>query len=104
MSCSVILNNVRSEIENTNTVYSMVVDSGGVTNTDFAGYAVHVALNRFQQALENPNLSAERLESLMRKVARKYNSDQPDARWSRVMARYIARHANANTGITGTTQ
>ncbi len=98
MSCSVIHNNIRTELEETSTVYSMVVDTGGTPNMDWAGYACHVSLNRFQQVLDNPNLSSERLESLMRKVARKYSVDDTNQKWSHVMARYISRHANANAG------
>ena len=96
MTCSVIHNSIRSELEDTSTVYSMVVDSTGAPNMDWAGYACHVSLNRFQQVLDNPGLSSERLESLMRKVARKYAVDDTDNKWSHVMARYISRHANAN--------
>jgi len=96
MSCSVIHNNIRSELEDTSTVYTMVVDNTGAPNMDWAGYACHVSLNRFQQVLDNPQLSSERLESLMRKVARKYAVDDSGSKWSHVMARYISRHANAN--------
>ena len=96
MACSVIHNNIRSELEDTSAVYSMVVDSTGAPNRDWAGYACHVSLNRFQQVLENPDLSSEHLESMMRKVARKYAVDDTDNKWSQVMARYISRHANAN--------
>jgi hypothetical protein len=96
MSCSIIHSNLRSELEETSTVYSMVVDSSGAPNMDYAGYACHVALNRFQQLLENPELSSDRLESLMRKVARKYAVDDPEKKWTFVMARYISRHANSN--------
>ena len=96
MTCSVIHNSIRSELEDTSTVYSMVVDQGGSPNMDWAGYACHVSLNRFQQVLDNPGLSSERLESLMRKVARKYSVDDTDNKWSHVMARYISRHANIN--------
>lgn len=96
MVCSVIHNNIRSELEDTSAIYSMVVDKSGAPNMDWAGYACHVSLNRFQQVLDNPDLSSERLESMMRKVARKYAVDDTDNKWSQVMARYISRHANAN--------
>ncbi len=96
MSCSIIHNTIRTELEDTSTVYSMVVDTSGAPNMDYAGYACHIALNRFQQLLDNPDLSSDRLESLMRKVARKYAVDDVDKKWSGVMARYISRHANAN--------
>jgi hypothetical protein len=96
MSCSVIHDTIRSELEETSSVYSMVVDTSGAPNMDYAGYACHVALNRFQQLLENPNLSTDQLESMMRKVVRKYAIEDTEKKWSAVMARYMTRHANAN--------
>jgi hypothetical protein len=96
MSCSVIHNNIRTVLEETNTAYSTVVDSSGAPNMDYAGYCCHAFLNRFRQSLDNPDLSAERLESLLRRAARKYASDSPETNWTYVMARYISRHANAN--------
>jgi hypothetical protein len=87
---------LRSELEDTSAVYSLVVDHGGAPNMDWAGYASHVSLDRFRDLLENPGLSAGELESLMRKVARRHGTDDPASRWSHVMARYISRHANAN--------
>lgn len=96
MSCSVIHDTIRTELEETSAVYSMVVDTSGAPNMDYAGYACHVALNRFQQLLENPNLSTDQLESMMRKVVRKYAVEDTEKKWSNVMARYMTRHANAN--------
>lgn len=96
MSCSVIHSNIRTVLEETSTAYSTVVDSSGQPNMDYAGYCCHTSLNRFRQSLDNPALPAERLESLLRRAARKYASDCPEKNWTTVMARYISRHANAN--------
>lgn len=96
MSCSIIHNNTRSVLEETSTAYSTVVDTSGQPNMDYAGYCCHTSLNRFRQSLEMPDLSSERLESLLRKAGRKYTSDSPEKNWTYVMARYISRHANAN--------
>ncbi len=96
MSCSVIHSNIRTVLEETSTAYSTVVDSSGQPNMDYAGYCCHTSLNRFRQSLDNPALPADRLESLLRRAARKYASDCPEKNWTHVMARYLSRHANAN--------
>jgi len=96
MSCSVIHNNIRTVLEETSTAYSTVVDTSGAPNMDFAGYCCHAFLNRFRQSLENPDLSSDQLESLLRRAARKYAADKPEKNWTYVMARYISRHANSN--------
>lgn len=96
MSCSIIHDSIRNELEETSAVYTMVVDTSGALNMDYAGYACHVALNRFQQLLENSDISADQLESMMRKVVRKYAIEDTERKWAHVMARYMARYANIN--------
>lgn len=96
MSCSIVHSNIRTVLEETSTAYSTVVDTSGALNMDYAGYCCHAFLNRFRQSLDNPDLTADRLESLLRRAARKYASDRPESNWTYVMARYISRHANSN--------
>lgn len=90
---------IRSELEDHSSGYSMFLDCGNAPNTDYAGYACHLALDRFQHMLDNPDLTADQLESLMRKVTRKHAVDHPEQKWSHVMARFISRHANINTAV-----
>ena len=96
MGCSVIHNNVRTVLDKANTAYSTIVDSPGQSNMDYAGYCCHAFLNRFRQSLDHPDLVSERLESLLRRTARKYASDSSEKNWDGVMAGYISRYANAN--------
>ncbi|MBE2191130.1 MAG: hypothetical protein KDJ26_03535 [Alphaproteobacteria bacterium] len=96
MSCSIIHQSVRSVLEEGRMAYTTTVEAGGVINMDYASYCCHVSLNRLRQSLDNPNISAERLEGLLRLAARKYSSDQPQHGWTDVMARFLRRHVNSN--------
>ena len=96
MSCSIIHMNVRNVLGEGSTAYTTVVETGGAPNVDYAGYCCHVSLNRLRQCLENPAITSDRLEGLLRRAARKYSLDNPQKDWASVMARYIAMHANAN--------
>ncbi|HNS43942.1 MAG TPA: hypothetical protein PKH37_01800 [Alphaproteobacteria bacterium] len=99
MSCSIIHQSVRSILEEGSTAYTTVVETGGAPNVDYAGYCCHVALNRLRQTLNHPDLTAEQLEGLLRRAARKYDSSGEDERreWSSMMARYLTKHVNANS-------
>ncbi|HOO52154.1 MAG TPA: hypothetical protein PLK94_12770 [Alphaproteobacteria bacterium] len=94
--CSVIHHSIRNVLEEDSTAYTAILESGGAPNMDYAGYCCHVSLNRLRQSLENPHISAERLEGLLRRAARKYCHENPADGWAYVMARYLTRHVNGN--------
>jgi len=93
---TIVQKNIQSVLEEASAVYSMVCNSSGQPNTDYAGYACHVALNRFRTLLEEPDLSASRLEYLLRKAARQHAQNDPNGDWSTFMAGYISETANSN--------
>jgi hypothetical protein len=74
----------------------MVCDSSGQPNTDYAGYACHVALNKFRNILREPNMTPSRLEQLLRQAARQHAKSDPEGDWSQFMAGYISQTANTN--------
>lgn len=98
MSCSIIHQSVRTILEEGSTAYTTILDSGESPNVDYAGYCCHVALNKLRQTLNHPDMSAEQLEGLLRRAARKYASSAEEDRreWSSVMARYLTKHVNGN--------
>ena len=96
MNCNIIQKNIQSVLEEASAVYSMVCDSSGQPNTDYAGYTCHVALNRFRNLLEEPDLTTAHLECLLRKAARQHAKNDPDGEWSQFMASYISQSANSN--------
>lgn len=100
MSCSIIHQNIRSVLEDGSTAYATLVETGGAPNVDYASYCCHVALNRLRQSLNEPNMSSERLEGLLRRASRKYASEDTTKDWSTVMARYLTRHVNTNNELS----
>lgn len=98
MNCSVVHMKIKTVLEESSAVYSMVVDAGGHPNMDYAGYACHVSLNRLRKILNNPSLTSDHLESLLRRAARKHadHEQRTENDWSDMMASYLSNHANAN--------
>ena len=97
MNCSIIHQNIKAILEEDGTAYSTVVESGGVANVDYAGYCCHISLNRLRQSLNNPDLSVDRLEGLLRRASRKHTLEDTNKDWAYVMARFLTRHVNANS-------
>lgn len=97
MNCSIIHQNIKAILEEDGTAYSTVVESCGAPNMDYAGYCCHVSLNRLRQSLNQPGMSADRLEGLLRRASRKHTTDDTSKDWAVVMARYLTRHVNANS-------
>jgi len=93
MSCSIIHQNIKAILEEGGTAYSTIVETGGVPNMDYAGYCCHISPNRLRQSLNQPNMSSDRLEGLLRRASRKH-SDDNSKDWTAIMARYLTRHAN----------
>ncbi len=99
MSCSIVHQNIKAILEEGGTAYSTIVETGGAPNVDYAGYCCHIALNRLRQSLSQPDMSADRLEGLLRRASRKHTTDDTSKDWAYVMARYMTRHVNANSQI-----
>lgn len=97
MGCSIIHQSIRAVLEEGSTAYSTLVQEGGVPNVDYASYCCHVSLNRLRQSLNQPNISSEKLEGLLRRASRKYAAEDTHKDWSYVMARYLTRHVNTNS-------
>ncbi len=96
MSYTHIHQSIFKALEEGRHAYSTMLEAGETPNLDYAGYCSHVALGRLRKALNNPHISAERLEGMLRRVAHKYACDHPESRWSDVTARYLRRHVNGN--------
>jgi hypothetical protein len=94
MACSIVHQNIKAILEEGGTAYSTIVETGGVSNMDYAGYCCHISLNRLRQSLNQPNISSDKLEGLLRRASRKHTTEETGKDWAYVMARYLTRHAN----------
>ena len=56
------------------------------------------SLKRFRSALQNPDLSRAQLAALLRRAARRQDSEKSQKTyWSAFMTQYVTRNANCNT-------
>ncbi len=94
MTCSIIHQNIKAILEEGGTAYSTIVETSGAPNMDYAGYCCHISLNRLRQSLNQPNMTSDKLEGLLRRASRKHTVEDTDKDWAYVMARYLTRHAN----------
>jgi len=97
MDCTIIHKNVRAVLEDGGLAYTTLIETGGAPNVDYASYCCHISLNRLRQSLGRPDISVDQLEGLLRRASRKYDHDDATKDWAMVMARFLTRHANANS-------
>ena len=97
MNCSIVHQNIKAILEEGGTAYSTLIETGGVPNMDYAGYCCHISLNRLRQSLNQPNMTSDRLEGLLRRASRKHSSEDTSKDWTAIMARYLTRHVNGNS-------
>lgn len=90
---------VRKVLEDTGYAYALTCESH--INSDYADFASSQALESFQRALKNPNLSYDDLCKILRRASSRASSRQCKTPWSMFMANYISKHCNGNTAGTG---
>lgn len=86
---------VRKVLEDTGYAYTLTCESH--VNSDYADFASTQALESFQRALKNPNLSYEDLCQVLRQASSRASSRQCKTPWSMFMANYISKHCNSNS-------
>ena len=86
---------VRKVLEDTGFAYTLSCESQHV-NSDYADYASTQALESFQRALKNPNLTYDDLCMILRKASSRASSRQCKTPWSMFMANYIAKHCGGS--------
>lgn len=86
---------VRKVLEDTGFAYTLSCESH--VNADYADFASSQALDSFQKALKNPNLSYDDLCTILRKASNRASSRQCKTPWSMFMANYISKHCNTNS-------
>ncbi len=88
-----IKRDVRHVIEEMDNAY-YAFSEHNYTNGDYADFA-GMALNQFQNALRDPNLTREQLESLLRDGIAKHRMGKSCKNWTRFVATHMAQAANA---------
>ena len=89
---------VRKVLEDTGYAYTLTCESH--VNSDYADFASSQALNSFQSALKEPDLTYDDLCKILRKASSRASSRQCKTPWSMFMANYISKHCNNNVSTS----
>ena len=81
------------------TAFSILMGSGGVTNTDFADFTSNNFISSFRHVLQKPDLSRAQLASMLRNAERRKKRRDNDTNWPSFMAGVVASGANSNENI-----
>ncbi|MFP4098061.1 MAG: hypothetical protein ACLFP8_02250 [Alphaproteobacteria bacterium] len=78
--------------------YNIYANNGGSMNADYAGFAC-IALDNFRIALDNPHLSCDDLQIMLRTGMKEHYKDRQSGKsdWQNFVASHIANIANENT-------
>ncbi len=82
-------------IDEMNTAYN-AVSSYDYINADYADYAV-MALGRFRTILNNPLLTTDELQSMLRNAMSEHKMNGAQGCWKGFVANQMANSSNSNT-------
>lgn len=97
--CKMKSDSVKILLQESDVAFSIVMESGGVVNTDYADFTADHFLKSFRHILQKPDLSRVQLASILR--AAKYNQSKaaktkPEQNWALVMDNLLVNGANSN--------
>lgn len=76
--------------------FSIMVENGGTTNTDFADFTSNNFIRSFRHIMQKPDLSRAQLASMLRMAEKRKTRRDNDANWSDFMAKTMSESANSN--------
>ncbi|MGN7437708.1 MAG: hypothetical protein ACTHOO_03615 [Alcanivorax sp.] len=98
MKHNIIRRRVRVVIEEMESAYAAFSEHNHM-NGDYAAFT-SMAVAEFRNVLDNPALTREQLESMVREGMQKHRRrDGDDADWSRFVASHITRTSNEGTFV-----
>ena len=77
--------------------FKIVMESGGVTNSDYADFTSSNFIRNFRHVMQKPDLSRAQLASMLRAAERRRKRRDNDDMWADTMAAMITRGANTNS-------
>jgi hypothetical protein len=94
-------NDMKILLNENNYAFSILMESGGVTNTDYADYTSNHFITSFRHVMQKPDLSRAQLASMLRiaEKRRRHKNSNSD-KWADVMASIVEKGANSNSDIT----
>jgi len=89
-------NDMKILLKESEYAFSILMESGGTTNSDYADYASNNFIKSFRHVLQKPDLSRAQLASMLRNAERRQNRRDNDDKWADVMASMVSSGANSN--------
>ena len=76
--------------------FSIMMDSGGVSNSDYADYTSENFIRSFRHIMQKPDLSRAQLASMLRSAERRKKRRDNDKNWADFMSGVMTGGANSN--------
>lgn len=89
--------NMKILLKESEFAFSILMDTGGVPNSDYADYTSENFIKSFRHVLQKPDLSRAQLASMLRAAERRKKRRDNDHNWADFMSHVIARGANSNS-------
>lgn len=93
-------NSMKIILSESSYAFSILMENGGSTNTDFAEYTSSNFIRSIRQVMQKPDLSRAQLASMLRAVERRKRVRDNDDNWASFMASRMASYANSNGETT----
>ena len=94
--------NMKILLQESDYAFSIMVNGGGTTNTDFADFASNNFIRSFRHIMQKPDLSRAQLASMLRTAEKRKSRRDNDVNWPDFMAKTIKSSANSNTNTART--
>ena len=91
--------NMKILLQESDYAFSIMVENGGTTNTDFADFTSNNFIRSFRHIMQKPDLSRAQLASMLRVAEKRKSRRDNDLNWSDFMARTVQNSANANENV-----
>ncbi len=92
--------NMKILLKESDYAFKITMDTGGVTNSDYADYTSSNFIRNFRHVMQKPDLSRAQLASMLRAAERRKKRRDNDDMWADTMATVIAKGANNNANET----
>ena len=91
---------MRVLLKESNYAFSILVESGGSNNTDYADYTSNNFIKSFRHVMQKPDLSRAQLASMLRAAERRHHTRDNDDNWADFIASRVNICANNNSART----
>jgi hypothetical protein len=87
---------MRVILKESDMAFSILMESGGVSNVDFAQYTSDFFIRSFRHVMQQPDLSRAQLASMIRNAEHRKRRRNNDENWANFMAHVISNQSNNN--------